>query len=575
MFSFMKAIILAAGPGSRMLPHTEHRPKCLLKIGGHPILHYQLAGLRHCGVHDITVVVGYLAEQIKEFVTTPVTFVENREFRDTGSSYSLWLARESMRDGFLYLNSDLVFHPDMLKALLDSPDENAVIVERRIVPTSDMQKAQMDGRLILQMGKHLPADVAAAEVVGPVKFGAAGAARIIERLDELVQAGDRNRWAYEVFGTVGPEIAFSGVDNPGCFWAEVDTATEALEANQRIPRALVDFADGRISAPPRVERRRAPAIDQQPVHYLDHLLNSHFAPLVDGLPDADARVRQALKRNKQEFIDKVGELGMSSLSAIDIHRALQATVERIDGSLEKVFGRDCVASVDGLRAMTTQIEGLCPRPLQVGFCLTETRDGPSRAPSSIIMMDALGCRWHQSCSARAPSPIDFTRATEDRRGRLDKSCWGAVRRRFRARAIRFLPVDAARYLRPIRSSRENWRAAQQRGRSGGVSDATIRPACARHFCCALVACLFLRGCLRLDTIHSSRHAIRGLGRAVVSVRSHREADVLLLNMLWRTCSGSALELFAGAFRGPDRLVPLRQRLRRCCLSTGVRTSSCP
>src|SRR5919108_4196944 len=253
----MRAIILAAGPGSRMLPHTEHRPKCLLKIGGHPILQYQISALRHCGIHDITIVVGYLADQIKEFVSAPVTFVENREFRTTGSSYSLWLARDLLRNGFLYLNSDLVFHPGMLRALLDAPDENAVIVERRIHPTSDMQKAEMDGRQILQMGKHLPADIAAAEVVGPAKFSRSGAARIIDRLDELVSSGDRNRWAYEVFGSLATEIAFTGVDNPGCFWAEVDTATEALEANQRIPRSLVDFADGRgvISAPPQVERR--------------------------------------------------------------------------------------------------------------------------------------------------------------------------------------------------------------------------------------------------------------------------------------------------------------------------------
>lgn len=581
----MRAIILAAGPGSRMLPHTEHRPKCLLKIGGHPILHYQIAGLRHCGVHDITIVVGYFAEQIKEFVTTPVTFVENREFRHTGSSYSLWLARESMRDGFLYLNSDLVFHPGMLKALLDSPDENAVIVERRIVPTSDMQKAQMDGRLILQMGKHLPADVAAAEVVGPVKFSARGASRIIERLDELVRAGDRNRWAYEVFGSVGPEISFSGVDNPGCFWAEVDTATEALEANQRIPRALVDFADGRISAPPRVERRRTPAIDQQPVHYLDHLLNSHFAPLVDGVPDADARVRRALNRNKQEFIDKVGELGMSSLSAIDIHRALQATVERMDGSLEQVFGRDCVASVDGLRAMTTQIEALCPASLQIGFCLTETAatDLLERHPP-VIMMEALGYRSVcELLDREGPiAALSLTRTTEDPAWQMRyKELLGRrTADDFEARAIQFLPVDTARYHRAFKNSkqpRKLWRATHNK--EAGVV------ACLTHddptslrtplLQSALVAMHYF-----FEAAYASRHyqlvAERdpeGLGHAVVNtIDSHREkltffySDVYSENLFWER----ALELFARAFPGPEidwfRSVNGRGEY---CLSTGV------
>jgi choline kinase len=549
-----------------MLPHTEHRPKCLLKIGGHPILHYQIAALRHCGVHDITIVVGYLAEQIKEFVAAPVTFVENHEFRATGSSYSLWLARDAMREGFLYLNSDLVFHPAMLKALLDAPDENAVIVERHIVPTSDMQKAQMDGRLILQMGKHLPAEVAAAEVVGPVKFSAAGAQRIIQRLDELVQAGDRNRWAYEVFGSVGPEIGFSGVDNPGCFWAEVDTATEALEANQRIPRALVDFADGRISAPPQVERRRTPAIDQQPIHYLDYLLNSHFAPFMDGLPGADARVRSVLKRNKQAFIDRSRDLGVSSLSAIDIHRALQGNVERIDSSLESVYGRECVFSVDGLREMTTHIASLCPPALMDGYCLTESAAAALlEQHPPVTMIDALGYRSTSELLRRegAIPAVSLARATEEPDWQVRYKELLACRTAddFETRPIQFLPVDASRYQRAFMNSkqpRKLWRATHNK-EAGVVACLTqdgsmsLRTPLLQY---ALVAMHYF-----FETAYASRHyelvAARDperLGRAVVdTIDSHREkltffySNVYSENLFWER----ALDLFARAFPGPE------------------------
>jgi choline kinase len=581
----MKAIILAAGPGSRMLPHTEHRPKCLIKIGGHPILHYQIAALRHCGIHDITIVVGYLAEQVKAFVTSPVTFVENREFRSTGSSYSLWLARESMREGFLYLNSDLVFHPGMLKALLDAPDENAVIVERRIVATSDMQKARMDGRLILEMGKHLPAGIAAAEVVGPAKFSVSGARRIIDRLDRLVEAGDHNRWAYEVFGSIGPEIAFSGVDNPGCFWAEVDTATEALEANQRIPRTLVDFADGRITAPPQVERRRTPAIDQHPIGYLDHLLNSHFAPLMDGVPDADRHVRDVLKRNKQEFIDLVGEFGVSSLSAIDVHRALQAAVETMDAALETVFGRDAVSTPAGLRALTSHIAALCPTPLQLGFCLTESAaaDLLHRHPP-VMMLDALGYR-STSELVRREGPIaalSLTRTTEDPGWQVRYKELLATRTAddFEPRAIQFLPVDAARYQRAFLNSkqpRKLWRATHNK--EAGVV------ACLTHEDPSSLRTPLLQYTLVsmhyfFEAAYASRHYQRvaerdpeGLGTAVVNtIDSHREkltffySNVYSENLFWER----ALELFAQAFPGPE-IEWFRRASGRgeYCLSTGV------
>src|SRR5687768_7452561 len=67
----MRAVILAAGLGSRMLPHTESRPKCLLKIGGHSILEYQLAALRQCGISDVVIVLGHQGDKIRAHLNVP------------------------------------------------------------------------------------------------------------------------------------------------------------------------------------------------------------------------------------------------------------------------------------------------------------------------------------------------------------------------------------------------------------------------------------------------------------------------------------------------------------------------
>jgi choline kinase len=235
------AVILAAGAGSRLLPHTAHAPKCLTTIGGYPILQYQIAALRACGINDLVIVVGYLPHCIRQFARDSATYVDNPDFASTNSSHSLWLAREHLRDGYIHLNSDLLFEPEMLRALLDSPHENAVIVQRTVRPASDMMKARMDCARIREMSKHLT-DGAVAEVVGPAKFGREGAARLIDALERLEAAGARNRWAYAIFGEVADELAFTGVDNPGCFWAEVDTVADALDAERRIPARLVACA---------------------------------------------------------------------------------------------------------------------------------------------------------------------------------------------------------------------------------------------------------------------------------------------------------------------------------------------
>ena len=234
------AVILAAGPGSRLLPHTAHAPKCLTRIGGYPILQYQLAALRECGITNVVIVVGYLSHCVREFVDDGVVLVENRDFASTNSSYSLWLAREHIRNGYVHLNSDLLFEPAILQTLLDAPDANAVIVDSHVRPGSDMMKAQTDGRRILRMGKRLTA--ASCEVVGPARFGPAGVSRLLRGLEALDSAGERNRWAYGVFGELAEDLVLTGVEAPGCFWAEVDTLDDAMDADQRIPEAMQELA---------------------------------------------------------------------------------------------------------------------------------------------------------------------------------------------------------------------------------------------------------------------------------------------------------------------------------------------
>ena len=63
----MKAMILAAGLGSRLKKNTQRIPKALVKIGGYPILHYQLMALKKAGLNDLVIVIGYKGEMIKEY----------------------------------------------------------------------------------------------------------------------------------------------------------------------------------------------------------------------------------------------------------------------------------------------------------------------------------------------------------------------------------------------------------------------------------------------------------------------------------------------------------------------------
>lgn len=125
----MKAVILAAGIASRLRPLTDHKPKCLLEIGNKCLLERAITGLTVNGIREIVIVTGYLQEQIISFVKEKfpeikVEFIYNEKYASTNNIYSLWLAKERvLTHEVLLLDSDILFDPALVKALLDSPDK--------------------------------------------------------------------------------------------------------------------------------------------------------------------------------------------------------------------------------------------------------------------------------------------------------------------------------------------------------------------------------------------------------------------------------------------------------------------
>ncbi|MFC0804779.1 phosphocholine cytidylyltransferase family protein [Ensifer sp. P24N7] len=118
-----KAVILAAGCGSRLRPLTDLRPKPLVEVNGTPILHNALRNLEAVGVEEVTIVIGYRKDDIQyscgnHFGNLEISYVESPVFNKTGSAYSLWLARHALLTGDMYLlEGDVFFELDALRHL--------------------------------------------------------------------------------------------------------------------------------------------------------------------------------------------------------------------------------------------------------------------------------------------------------------------------------------------------------------------------------------------------------------------------------------------------------------------------
>ena len=125
-----KALILAAGQGSRLRPLTNSRPKCLVKLAGKTLLSRQVSVLRSETINDIHVVTGYLGEQIENlgFKT-----IHNKNFDKTNMVASLFCGMEfieSCNEDLIIAYGDIVYNPDNLKAMLTSNDEISLMIDK-------------------------------------------------------------------------------------------------------------------------------------------------------------------------------------------------------------------------------------------------------------------------------------------------------------------------------------------------------------------------------------------------------------------------------------------------------------
>lgn len=233
----MKAIILAAGKGTR-LNGVDLKPKCLFEVGGETLLSRQIAALRELHVNDIVIVLGFEAERIRRLYEHTASFVINTRFEETSSMYSLWLAREHLVDGFVVLNCDVLFHPQLLERLLASPYDDALLVDlvdknNNHLGDEEMKVKISDGRVI-DIRKDLDPAEADGENVGIVKFSASGARRLVGEMDALISRGQLKDWApraFREFATRFPLYAISTADYP---WIEIDFPEDYRRAKEEV-----------------------------------------------------------------------------------------------------------------------------------------------------------------------------------------------------------------------------------------------------------------------------------------------------------------------------------------------------
>lgn len=252
----MYAIILAAGRGNRLAElNPDGRPKSLLEFNGRSLLARQLDILFGLGVRRVTLVVGYEADQIIDHVGTlasrpEVAFVYNPAFTD-GSVLSLLAARDALNSGdnVLVLDADVLFHPQILRLLIESPHPNCYLLDRDFVPGDEPVKIALEKGKMIEFRKKLSADLdydTVGESVGFFKFNGEVAARIARACAAYKTEGLLDAPHEEALRDVllASPADFACEDINGLPWLEVDFPEDVERAiKQVLPAIQEDIAD--------------------------------------------------------------------------------------------------------------------------------------------------------------------------------------------------------------------------------------------------------------------------------------------------------------------------------------------
>jgi choline kinase len=220
----MKAIIMAAGVGRRLHGLNLNKPKCLLTAaGGETLIRRSVNLLVSKGISDITLIVGYKADLIRNELNNDVTYFENPHFRTTNSIMSLWYAKDLLEEDVLLLNGDLYYEPSILNYAINQTNPVVMLADSTRIDNADYRFGFI-GDKINRFGKHLTNQETDGEYVGIVLIDESFIQTFKQTLEEMITAGKSNIWWEDVlYSFISKQVPIHFFDVAGTFWTEVDT----------------------------------------------------------------------------------------------------------------------------------------------------------------------------------------------------------------------------------------------------------------------------------------------------------------------------------------------------------------
>lgn len=260
----MQALILAAGISRRLLPLTNKIPKTLIKLEGQEILGHIFDWCKKCGIKKFNIVTGHGENYIKEFVKNyqkqliqnsntqqgvykfcqgkrvrqsdlKFNFIYNPKYKKWGNIYSMYAAKDIFSEDFILINSDVIFKKEILKKLLISPYQNALLIDDYKTLGDEEMKVYVNGdSSIYKIHKKLDPKKSNGEYIGILKISSSIKNQLIRVLEKQLRKDPLVYYEDALQILMDEKALFYKVSTDGLPCMEIDTHEDLEKAKKLI-----------------------------------------------------------------------------------------------------------------------------------------------------------------------------------------------------------------------------------------------------------------------------------------------------------------------------------------------------
>jgi len=200
-----------------------------------------LSHIKTCGINEVIFVLGYLQDQIKDYVKTQfpdliVQFITNEKYEVTNTGYSLMLTKDFVKNStFIKFDADVVFDINILKTLIASEYDNCLCIDKNInLDAEEIKVIIKDDNRVVKASKTVNPLDAIGESIGIEKISGETAHTLFNDLELMMKDEQYHQEYYEAAyeRLIEKDVPFYALDISGLRWTEIDTKEDFMLAGK-------------------------------------------------------------------------------------------------------------------------------------------------------------------------------------------------------------------------------------------------------------------------------------------------------------------------------------------------------